>query len=134
MVYQNHIAYRAGPGYENETFRARHGYKESEAHDAPYRRNRDFKPVPYGSAKGILNYRHSEPFALMKNLKDLPRETHQKPIVYTKHFLKGAITGGFFGYLYFACGPVGYLETEKVIAASGSRPFSGQIFRYVKIY
>ena len=76
MVYHNHIHYQGAPGYDNETFRARHGYKDAEAHDPPYRRNRDFKPVPYGSAKGILNYRHSEPFALLKNMKDIPRETH----------------------------------------------------------
>ena len=85
--------------------------------------------MPYGSAKGILNYRHSEPFALMKNLKDLPKETHQKPIMYTKHFLKGAILGGIFGSFYFTGGPIRYLEMEKVIHASGSRPFSGQLWR-----
>ena len=76
MVYHNHIATEMAPGYENPTFRARKGFKDPEAHDPPYRRNRDFKPVPYGSAKGILNYRHSEPYALLKNMKDLPRETH----------------------------------------------------------
>ena len=129
MPYHNHIEYRGAPGYENETFRARHGYKDSEAHDPPYRRNRDFKPVPYGSAKGILNYRHSEPFALMKNLKDLPRETHQKPLVYTKHFLKGALVGGTLGMFYIHGGPLGALETEKLMASAGSRPFSGRLFR-----
>lgn len=129
MVYHNHIVTEMAPGYENPTFRARHGFKDPEAHDPPFRRNRDFKPVPYGSAKGILNYRHSEPFALLKNMKDLPRETHQKPIVYSKLFLKGALLGTYFGGVYFACGPVGALETEKVMAAAGGRAFSGRLFR-----
>ena len=129
MVYHNHIVTDMATGYENETFRARKGFKDAEAHDPPYRRNRDFKPVPYGSAKGILNYRHSEPFALLKNMRDLPRETHQKPIVYTKHFLKGALVGTWFGGMYFACGPTGLLETEKVMASGGGRAFSGKMFR-----
>ena len=75
MVFQNAIAQNiTEPNYGNETFRARHGYKEEHTHDAPYRRNRDFKPVNYGSFKGMLNYRHSEPFCLLKNMKDLSRE------------------------------------------------------------
>jgi len=65
----------------------------------------------------------------LKNLKDIPRETHQIPIVYTKLFLKGALFGGFLGSMYFFAGPVGYLETEKVLSAAGSRPFSGRFFR-----
>ena len=65
----------------------------------------------------------------MKNLKDIPRETHQIPIVYTKLFLKGALFGGFLGSMYFFAGPVGYLETEKVLSAAGSRPFSDRFFR-----
>lgn len=129
MVYHNHIVYKPSPGYDNETFRARHGYKEKEAHDPPYRRNRDFKPVPYGSAKGILNYRHSEPWALLKNVKDFWNEDHHIPIKYTKLFLKGAFAGGILGQFYLLGGPIGALETEKAIAAAGARPFSGRLFR-----
>ena len=129
MVFENHIVYRGAPGYENEYFRARHGFKDADAPDPPYRRSRDFKPVPYGSAKGILNYRHSEPWALMKNMKDIPNETHQLPIVLSGKFLKGGLAGAVLGNLYFFCGPTGHLETEKVLAAAGGRAFSGKLFR-----
>ena len=54
--------------YDNATFRARKGYREQHVHDRPYRRNRDFKPIPYGSYTGFLNFRHSEPFAVLKNI------------------------------------------------------------------
>jgi hypothetical protein len=57
--------------YKNEVFRARKHYKEEHVHDPPLRRNRDFKPVNYGSFRGMLNFKHAEPFASLKNLKDL---------------------------------------------------------------
>ena len=129
MVYHNHIVNEMAPVYDNPTFRQLYGFKDIEAHDPPFRCNRYFKQVSYDLAKGILNYRHSEPFALLKNMKDIPRETHQKPIVYSKLFLKGALLGTYFGGVYFACGPVGALETEKVMAAAGGRAFSGRLFR-----
>lgn len=129
MVYHNHISYSGAPNYGNEVFRARHGYKDAEAHDPPYRRNRDFKPVPYGSAKGMLNYRHSEPFSLLKNMKDIPKETHHHPIKYTKLFLKGAFVGGVLGSFYVAGGPVGVIESDKILAGAGYRPWSGRLFR-----
>ena len=75
MVFHNAIGQPVSdPNYGNETFRARHGYKEEHTHDPPYRRSRDFKPMTYGSFKGMLNYRHSEPYCLLKNMKDLSRE------------------------------------------------------------
>lgn len=63
MVFHNSVASGVSdPNYGNETFRARNGYKEEHTHDKPYRRSRDFKPVGYGSYRGILNYRHSEAY------------------------------------------------------------------------
>ena len=130
MATNNHIIMTPSlPEYDNEAWRARHGYKEMEQHDAPFRRNRDFKPVPYGSAKGPLNYRHSEPWCLLKNIKDIPRETHQVPITFTKEFLKGALIGTVVGQFYFIASPNGALEYEKVIAASGGKHFSGRGLR-----
>jgi len=120
------------PGYENEAFRARAGYKELHQHDPPARRNRDFKPVPYGSAKGPLNYRHSEAWCMLKNMKDLPRETHHVPITMTKEFMKGAIVGGILGQYWFIGSPSGALEYEKAVAASGGKAFSGRTFRLMK--
>merc|ERR1711988_143049 len=69
---------------------------------------------------------------MLKNLRDLPRETHQIPIVYTKLFLKGAFAGTVLGGFYFLGGPVGALETNKVLAAAGGRGFSGRLFRIFK--
>ena len=63
MVFHNGVHQEiSNPSYANETFRAKAGFKEGHVHDAAYRRNRDFKPVPYGSFRGIPNYRHSEPY------------------------------------------------------------------------
>jgi hypothetical protein len=62
------------PDYGNEVFRARHGYKETEVHDPPYRRNLDFKPVGFGTFRGMPNFKHAEPYDLLKNLKDLKTE------------------------------------------------------------
>jgi hypothetical protein len=70
--------------YSNATFRAKQGYKELHTPDAPFRRNRDFRPVPYGSYKGILNFRHSEPYVLLKNLKDLYYEDSNIVIKWAK--------------------------------------------------
>jgi hypothetical protein len=67
MVFHNSIVQEvSNPAYANETFRARAGYKEGDVHDAPGRRNRDFKPMTYGSFRGIPNYRHSEPYCQLK--------------------------------------------------------------------
>ena len=64
MVYANTIKQDiTDPAYGNEMFRVRHGYKEAHVHDPPYRRNRDFKPVNYGTFRGMPNYKHAEPFA-----------------------------------------------------------------------
>ena len=111
MVFHNHYQMLVGdPSYANETFRARHGFKETHAHDPPYRRNRDFKPVPYGTFRGMPNYKHSEPYCLLKNMKDLPREDHHHPIKWIKTSLKGMFVGSLLGYLHFLGGPVGSLE------------------------
>ena len=101
-------------------------------HDAPYRRNRDFKPVAYGSFKGFPNYKHSETFCLLKNLKDLSNEEHQFPIKYSKLALKGGFVGAILGYYYFICSPQGPLELNKLQAASGNRAYSGKLVRLVK--
>lgn len=130
MVYHNSRAQEvSNPAYGDETWRARHGYKEAHVHDAPYRRNRDFKPVPYGTFKGMPNYRHSEPYCLLKNMKDVVNEEHNHPIKWAKMSLKGAIVGSTFGYLYFIGGPTGQFEMQKLEAATGMRKFSGRYWR-----
>ena len=120
MVYHNKVTmHPANPDYGNETWRANKGYKEEHAHDAPYRRNRDFKPVGYGSYRGILNYRHSEPYCLLKNMKDLPREDHHWPTRYAKSIFKGMLIGGLSGFTYWTGSNVGQFEMSKLMAATG---------------
>lgn len=94
MVYSNTIRQHViDPAYKNEHFRAKSHYKEAHTHDPPLRRNKDFKPVLYGSFRGILNFKTAEPFQILKNLKDLKNEHHQKPIKWLKTFIFGAAFG-----------------------------------------
>lgn len=133
MVYHNSVTQSiSDPAYSNETFRARHGFKEAHVHDPAYRRNRDFKPVPYGTFKGMPNYKHSEPYCLLKNMRDLAHEDHHHPIKWIKTSIKGAFAGSIFGYLWFVGGPTGQFEMGKLMAASGNRPFSGRGLRLAK--
>jgi hypothetical protein len=109
MVYANTVVQSSSIGsdpiYANETWRQRHHYKEAHVHDPPYRRNRDFKPVPYGSFRGMPNYKHAETWCLLKNLKDLGNEHHNHPIKWAKTFLFGAMVGGILGYSWFLLRP-----------------------------
>jgi hypothetical protein len=74
-------------------------------HNPPLRRNRDFRPVPYGSLKGMPNFKHSEPFCLLKNLSDMKDEHHHHPIKWFKAFVFGGLVGGMTGYAYFLMKP-----------------------------
>lgn len=133
MVYHDHVVQGvSNNAYANETFRARQGFKETHQHDPTFRRNRDFKPVGYGTFRGLPNYRHSEPYCLLKNMKDLPRQDHHHPIKYIKTFLTGATVGSVAGYMYFVGGPTGSFEMQKLLAAVGNRPFSGRGFRLMQ--
>ena len=120
------------PNYSNETFRARHHYKEEHCHNAPYRRSRDFKPIGYGSFNGLPNYKHSEPFALLKNIKEIYYEDHSFGIKFFKSFVRGALAGGVLGYAYFLGAPSGNLEMSKLAAAAGNKAYSGRAFRVFK--
>lgn len=122
----------SNPDYENATFRARQHYKEEHQHNAPYRRSRDFKPILYGAFIGLPNYKHSEPFALLKNVSDLYKENDNIAINFTKSFLRGAFGGSILGYMYFLAAPVGQMEMGKLEAAAGPRAWSGKAWRYVK--
>lgn len=127
MVYEN--VRKQGisdPDYENEVFRARHGYKEADMHDPPYRKNQDFKPVNFGTFRGMPNFKHSEPYAQLKNLKDLPHESHQHPIKWIKAALFGGFSGFLLGHLWFTFSPAQTLPSNKLFQAIGDRPFSGR--------
>jgi hypothetical protein len=132
MVYHNTITSSVDPNYSNEMFRSRHHFKELHQHDPPFRRNRDFKPMTYGAYIGIPNFRHSEPYSMLKNIKDLANEEHNHPIKWTKSFLQGALVGGIGGLLWVVGGPQGPFELNKLMASGGNRFFSGVQLRLMK--
>jgi hypothetical protein len=133
MVFQNTVKQDiVDPSYQNENFRARHHFKEAHVHDPPYRRNRDFKPVNYGSFRGILNYKRAEPFESLKNLKDVVNEHHHHPIKWAKTFLFGASAGAFIGYAWFVVRPFQSFPVRKLLQAAGDRPWSGRYLRWAR--
>lgn len=98
----------------------------------PERRSRDFKPVNYGSFRGILNFKVAEPWSMLKNIHDLKHERHNHPIKWAKVFLFGAIAGSIGGTLWFMLKPMQAFPMRKLLQASGDRPWSGRYFRLVK--
>ena len=130
MVYENAVKYHVtDSNYNNEVWRARHHYKELHQHDAPFRRSRDFKPVGYGTFRGMPNYKHSEPWAVMKNAKDIIREDHHHPIKWIKRFLFGAMVGAITGYAWFILKPIQGFAAKKLLNGIGDRPWSGRGYR-----
>ena len=118
------------PGYDSELWRAKHGYKEELQHDAPYRRSRDFKPVPYGSFKGMPNYRHAEPWAQLKNVKDMIiNERDHHPTKWFKSFAFGALVGFTFGLFWIGMAPLNGFAAQKLMASLGNKPWSGRMAR-----
>ena len=116
-------------GYEDEVWRARHGYKEEKQHDAPFRRNRDFKAVPYGNFIGMPNYRHSEPWCQLKNIKDLANEEHHHPTKWVKQGLLGGMVGVFVGTAKLGHLPEAKFTSQKLLQSVGNRPWSGRLYR-----
>ena len=107
MATRDNVVYRIpDPRYGDETWRAKHHFKEEHQHNPPLRRNRDFKPVPWGTARGMPNYRHSEPWLNMKNLYTLMDESHHHPTKWAKKATFGAIFGFCFGQIHFFCAPI----------------------------
>jgi len=130
MEIHNAVKYPVpDPRYSDETWRAKHHFKEIRQHDAPLRRNRDFKPVPWGAARGMPNYRHSEPWLNMKNLYSLTDEHFHHPTLWFKKFIFGALTGFSLGQVWFFVSPVNGFAAQKLFAAIGEKPFSGRVFR-----
>lgn len=105
--------------YRNEHFRSKHGYKEIHVHDPPQRRSRDFKPVPYGSFKGMLNFRLAEPYCHLKNLANISAEHHNFVIRWVKTACEGAAFGAIYGYIWFTFKPENGFVTRKMENAAG---------------
>lgn len=130
MVYQNTVKYRVpDPRYQDETWRAKNHFKEEHQHDAPLRRSRDFKPLTYGSARGMPNYRHAEPWLNMKNLYTLLDEHHHHPTKWIKKGVFGAMTGFTLGQLWFFMSPINGFAAQKLFAAIGEKAWSGRAWR-----
>lgn len=116
MVYSDTVKQNiADPAYSNEFWRAKHGFKEEHVHNPPFRRNRDFKPVNYGSFKGMLNFKNAEPFSILKNLNDLKEEKHHHPIKWFKAFAFGAFAGLLIGYSWFIVRPFQAFPIRKLL-------------------
>ena len=133
MVYHNTIKYPIPDArYSDETWRAKHHFKEEHQHDAPLRRSRDFKPVPWGTARGMPNYRHSEPWLNMKNMYTLMDEHHHHPTKWFKKACFGALFGFINGQIWFAVAPINGFAASKLFAAVGEKPWSGRTYRMLK--
>jgi len=133
MVYHNTVKYPIpDPRYGDETWRAKHHFKEEHQHDAPLRRSRDFKPVPWGHARGMPNYRHSEPWLNMKNMYTLWDEHHHHPTKWFKKALFGSLVGLTYGTFWTAVSPMNGFATQKLMAAVGERNWSGRLYRLLK--
>eukprot|EP00349_Pseudokeronopsis_sp_Brazil_P006188 CAMPEP_0202960460 /NCGR_PEP_ID=MMETSP1396-20130829/4607_1 /ASSEMBLY_ACC=CAM_ASM_000872 /TAXON_ID= /ORGANISM="Pseudokeronopsis sp., Strain Brazil" /LENGTH=271 /DNA_ID=CAMNT_0049679693 /DNA_START=6 /DNA_END=821 /DNA_ORIENTATION=+ len=132
MVYENSRRQRIiDPNYQNEVFRARHHYKEELVHDPPQRKNRDFKAVPYGSFRGMLNFKHAEPFLMLKSLKDIYREEHHHPIKWASSSLQEAYWVHLLVTPWYIVQPTAPFVQKKLMNAVGTKLFSGQLLRFV---
>lgn len=118
--------------YQNETYRARHGFKEMHIHNAPKRKNKDFKPLLYGDYIGMLNFKLAEPWALFRHLKDMFNEEHQMPLQYIKTGVRGAVVGVAFGLLKEMVTPLNHLANKKLVINTTQNPFKIQIWKYFK--
>ena len=130
MVYHNTVKYPVPDArYADETWRAKHHFKEMHQHDPPMRRSRDFKPVPWGHARGMPNYRHAEPWLNMKNLITLINEDHHHPTKWFKKFCFGSVVGLTLGQAWFFFSPINGFASQKLWASVGEKPWSGRLWR-----
>ena len=82
--------------------------------------------MTYGAYVGIPNFRHSEPYMFLKNIKDVVNEEHNIAISWTKAAARGFIAGSIIGYTYFVGAPAGQFELSKLMANYGNRAYSGR--------
>jgi len=130
MVYTNTIVQPiTDAAYSDPVWRAKHGYKEEHQHDNPMRRNRDFKAMPYGTAAGMPNYRHAEPFCQLKNIKDLKNEQHNFMFKYIRTFIFGATVGFVYGAAWTFIRPMSGMAIQKLMLTVGERDWSGRFGR-----
>ena len=130
MHVHNAVKYHVpDPRYADDTWRAKHGFKEVHQHDAPLRRNRDFKPVTWGAARGMPNARHSEPWLNMKNLYSLWGDQFHHPTLWFKKAVFGAGVGFAYVSVWSFVSPVNGFAAQKLMATIGERPWSGKAYR-----
>ena len=113
----------------NDSYRTKNGFKELHIHNSPPRKNPDFKPMLYGDFIGMLNFKLSEPWAMMRHFPDLVNEQHQKPILWAKSTIKGAIAG-FLYTIGMTFSRNEYLYVEKKLFLTHSQgPFTFSVLR-----
>ena len=79
------------------------------------RRSRDFKAMPYGTAAGMPNYRHAEPWCQLKNLSDFVREDNHFPTRFFKLGLLGGVHGFCLGAAWYALKPHNGFVIQKLM-------------------
>lgn len=124
---------REDPEKSNSVWRAKNGYKEMEVHDPPPRRNNDFKAVHSWSAKGMPNYKHAEPFYLLKNMTQVWREESNPAIRWTKRVLYAGTFGAIAGFAFFVGSPKQSFVMNQLFYECGPREFAGRTLKLFKI-
>ena len=118
--------------HENESYRAKYGFKELHVHNAPERRNKDFKPALYGHFRGMLNFKHSQPWAIGRHLKDMFEEDHHIPIRYIKEAIRGAFVGLFGGLMVTSHTGFNIFAFKKLYLQANQQPYGWKHFTIAK--
>ena len=137
MVYwtsHQQSAKYSGDATANESYRVKYGFKELEIHNNPQRRNKDFKPMLYGDFIGMLNFKISEPWTLLRNLPDLVNEQSQLPIQWAKAAIKGGFIGFWYGTISLFNMEANSFVEKKLYLSTNKGPFSLGIFNYMAKY
>lgn len=109
--------------WNNDSYRVKNHFKELHVHNSPPRKNKDFKPVLYGDFIGMLNFKLSEPFAMLRHTNDLLEERHQLPIQWARAFIKGAFIGGTLYGIYDLFNDAHIFANEKLYLLNKKGPF-----------
>lgn len=85
------------------------------------------------SAKGLPNYKHSEPFYLTKNMPQFLREENGFVFRWTKRFLEGGFYGTVLGAAWYVFKPQSAHVQNQMELAAGNKEMVYRIFRIAKM-
>ena len=108
--------------YANESMRARNHYKELHVHNAPPRKNKDFKPMLYGDFRGMLNFKLAEPWGHLRHLPDIFNEEHNFVIRLARRAIEGGTVGFAYGLFKFVVSDLNsYTSTKSLLLNQSSK-------------